>query len=55
MARLVRGCPMPWPQQEEAREPETNVSVPQQGRQADATRGKDVADNNPYVDYKPEG
>ena len=31
MARSVRGCLTPWPQQEEAREPETNVSLSQQG------------------------
>ena len=31
MARLVRGHPMPRSQQEGQGEPETNVSVPQQG------------------------
>ena len=43
------------PQQEEAREPETNVSVPWQRRQEGANRGKDVADYNRDVDYNPEG
>ena len=46
---------MPQPQQQEAKEPEANVSVPQQGGQADTARGKDVADYNLDVDYKPEG
>ena len=39
MARPIRGCLTPW-----AREPETNVSVPQQGGQAGAARGKNIAD-----------
>ena len=49
------GCLMPWPQQGGAEEPETNVSVPQQEGQADATRGKAIADYKSDVDYEPEG
>ena len=51
MARIVRGCLTPWPQQEEAREAETNFSVPQQGGQAGATRGKEIACYDPDVDF----
>ena len=43
MAKPMRGCPMPWSQQEGTEEP---VSVSQQGRKADATRGRDIADYN---------
>ena len=50
MARPVRGCLMPWSQQQGAEEPETNTSVPQQEEQSDATEGKVIADNNPNVD-----
>ena len=42
-------------EQVDAEEPEANVSVPQQGGQVDAISGKDLANYNPYVDYKPEG
>ena len=45
---------MPRSQQEGTREPEKYVSVPQQGQQADATRGKDIADSDPDVDSKSE-
>ena len=55
MARLVRKCPTPWSQQGGAEELKTNVSVPPQGRQADATSGKAIADYNPDIDYEPEG
>ena len=44
MDRPVRGYPLPWSQQGGTGEPQTNVSVPQQGGQADATRGEDLAD-----------
>ena len=46
---------MPWSQQEVAGQPETNVSVPQQGGQTDASRDGEVADYDLDVDYKPEG
>ena len=46
---------MPWSQQGDTKEPEANVSVPQQEGQIDATRGRAVADYNPDLDYKPEG
>ena len=46
---------MPWSQQEGAGEPKMKVSAPQEGGQADTTRGKDIADYNPDIDYKPEG
>ena len=55
MARLVRGCLVPWPQQGGTEEPQINISVPQQEGQAEATGGKVVADYNLDVDYKPEG
>ena len=55
MARLVRGCQMPWSQQEGTGEPETNVSVPQQVGQADTARGKDIVDYILDLDYKPDG
>ena len=35
--------------------PDTNISIPQQEGQADASGGKAIADYNPDVDYKPEG
>ena len=34
---------------------ETNISVPQQEKQTDATESEVTADYNPDVDYKPEG
>ena len=46
---------MSWLQQEGAREPQTNVSVPPHQGQADTTRGKAIADYNLDADYKPEG
>ena len=55
MARPVMGCPMPQSQQGGTEESQINVSVPQQERQADAIRGKTIADYNPDVDYKPVG
>ena len=55
MTRPVKGCPTQWSKQEGAEEPETNVSVPQKGGQADATKNKAIADDNPNVDYKSEG
>ena len=55
MARLVRVCPTPQTQQEDAGEPETNVSFPQQEGQADATRGEDIADYDLEVDFELEG
>ena len=54
MIRLVRGRPTPWPP-EGTGEPETNVSVPQKGRQIDAKEGKSAADYDPDVDYESEG
>ena len=53
MARLVRECLMP-PQQRGTEEPETNVSVPQQGGQEDATTDKAIEDYNLDGDYKPK-
>ena len=50
MARLMRECLVPWSQQEGAGEPETDVSVPQQGKQANVARGKDIADYDWKVD-----
>ena len=55
MARLVMGSLTPWSLQVGAEEPKTNVSVPQQGVQADTISGKALADYNPDIDYKPEG
>ena len=52
MARPVRGHLMPWSQQEDAEEPETNLSVPQQEEQPDAAEGEIIADYNPDVDYE---
>ena len=46
MARPVRGCPTPWSQQVGTKEPETNVSVPQQVGQEDTISGKAIADYN---------
>ena len=46
---------MPWSEQEGAGEPETTVSVPQQGGEAEATRGKAIADYDLDIEYKPEG
>ena len=54
MARTISRCPMPQPHQEGAGEPERNISVPQQGRQADAISGESVADYNLDIDYKRE-
>ena len=55
MASLEKGYPTPHSQQEATVELETNVSVPQQGGQADVTRGGEVVDYDPDVDYEPEG
>ena len=49
MARLVRGCPTARSQQQVVEEPATNL--PQED-QSDATKGKDIADYDPDVDYK---
>ena len=46
---------MPWSQQGGTEESETNVSVSQQGGQADTTRGKAVTDYDLDIDYKTEG
>ena len=54
MARLVKGCPTPYPQRG-AGKPGTNISVTHQEEQANVTEGKDIADYNLDVDYKPEG
>ena len=42
------------PQQRGTEEPETNVSVPQQGGQEDATTDKAIEDYNLDGDYKPK-
>ena len=55
MAGTVRGCPTAQLQPEGTEEPQTNTSVPQQERQADATEGKVIADYKLDVDYKSEG
>ena len=51
MARLVRGCLTACSQSEDAKEPETNPSVPQQEEHPDATEGKVMVDYNPNIDY----
>ena len=55
MARPVRGCPTPQPQQGGREEPETNISNLQKEEQTDATEEEVIADYDPDVDYKPEG
>ena len=55
MARPVRGCLTPQPQQGGTKEPETNTSVPQQEEQIDASEGKDIDDYDAHLDNKPEG
>ena len=46
---------MPWSQQGCTEEPDTNVSVPQQEGQADATSGDDIEDYDLDIDYELEG
>ena len=46
---------MPWLHQKRTAEPETNVSVPKKGGQADTTSCKGVADYDQDVDYEPKG
>ena len=55
MARPGREHPTPQSQQGGTEESETNVSVSQQEGQADATRGKAIADYNLDIDCEPEG
>ena len=55
MARPVRGCPMPQPQQGGTDEPKSNSNIPQQGGHADAMGDEVIADFDLDVDYKPEG
>ena len=47
MARPVRECPTPRPQQEGMEEP---VRDPQQKKQSDAVEGKVIADYGPDID-----
>ena len=49
MARPVRGCPTPRPQQEDMEEPVRN---PQQEEQSDATESKVIANYSPDIDYE---
>ena len=55
MARPVRGHLTPWPQLGCTEKPETNISVPQQEEQTNATGGEVIADYDPDVDYEPDG
>ena len=54
MVKTLRGHHTAWSQPEDAEETETNLSVPQQEEQADATEGKVIADYGLDVDYEPE-
>ena len=54
MAGPMRGHPTLQPQQGGAEEPETHSSVPHQEGQADATRGKVVANYDLDIDYNTE-
>ena len=52
MTMPVKGCPLSQPQQEGAEGPETNLTVPQQEEQPDATKGKVIADYDPDKDFE---
>ena len=55
MAKTVRGCLTAQSQTEDAKEPHTYTSVPQQEGQADATKGELIADYELNIDYKSGG
>ena len=54
MAMAMKGCSTAQSQPEGVEEPETNVSVSQQGRQGDATEGKVIVDSNLNKDYEDQ-